>query len=100
MSGIKNNPKGDMRILKLSNNELSITAAIRLAHVLKNRISTLPPVNLQVLSMRNNAIGNIGCETLIGFLKKNQTLKYLDISFNQIGDRGLLAVAECLRDNQ
>lgn len=37
MSGIKNNPKGDMRVLKLSNNKLSITAAIRLAHLLKTR---------------------------------------------------------------
>ena len=27
------------------------------------------------------------------------TLKFLDISFNTIGDRGMLAIAECLRDN-
>ena len=100
MSGIKNNPKGDLRILKLSNNELTITAAIRLAHVLKNRLDTLPPVNLQVLKMSYNKISNIGCETLIGYLKKNQTLKFLDLSFNNIGDRGLLAVAECIRENQ
>jgi Ran GTPase-activating protein (RanGAP) involved in mRNA processing and transport len=45
-------------------------------------------------------IGNIGTETLIGFLKKNEVLKYLDISFNQIGDRGLLAVAESIKENQ
>ena len=100
MSGIKNNPKGDMRILKLSNNKLSITAAIRLAHILKKRHLSLPPVNLQVLKMSHNTIGNIGCETLMGFVKKNETLKYLDLSFNEIGDRGLLAVAECLKDNQ
>ena len=53
-------------------------------------------MNLQVLKMSHNTIGNIGCETLIGFIKKNQTLKYIDISFNDISDRGLLAVAECL----
>jgi hypothetical protein len=46
MSGIKNNPKGDMRILKIGNNNLSITAAIRLAHVLKTRAAHLPKINL------------------------------------------------------
>lgn len=46
MSGIKNNPKGDLRILKLSNNSLSITAAIRLAHIMKKRGADLPPINL------------------------------------------------------
>lgn len=99
MSGIKNNPKGDLRILKLSNNSLSITAAIRLAHIMKKRGADLPPINLQVLKMSHNKISNIGCETLIGFLKKNETLKYLDISFNEIGDRGLLAVGESLKEN-
>lgn len=49
--------------------------------------------------MSHNTIGNIGCETLLGFIKRNKSLKYLDISFNDIGDRGLLAVAECLADN-
>lgn len=49
--------------------------------------------------MSHNTIGNIGCETLLGFMKRNKSLKYLDISFNEIGDRGLLAVAECLVDN-
>ena len=82
MSGIKNNPKGDMRVIKLSNNGLSITAAIRLAHILKKRSDDLPPVNLLVLKLSNNAISNIGCETLIGLLKKNGILKFLDISFN------------------
>lgn len=99
MAGIKHNPKGDMRILRLSNNNLSITAAIRLAHILKKRSPTLPPVNLQVLKMSHNNIGNIGAETLIGFLKKNETLKYLDLSFNQVGDRGLLAVADSFKEN-
>ena len=71
MSGIKNNPKGDIRILKFANNNLSITAAIRLAHVLKTRAAHLPKINLQVLKMSYNKIGDIGCETLIGFVKKN-----------------------------
>jgi Ran GTPase-activating protein (RanGAP) involved in mRNA processing and transport len=46
MSGIKNNPKGDIRILKIASNNLSITAAIRLAHVLKTRAANLPTINL------------------------------------------------------
>lgn len=46
MGGIKNNPKGDMRILKIGSNGLSITAAIRLAHILKKRSADLPPINL------------------------------------------------------
>jgi hypothetical protein len=46
MGGIKNNPKGDLRIMKLSNNQLTITAAIRIASILKKRSATLPPVNL------------------------------------------------------
>ena len=45
-------------------------------------------------------IGNIGTETLASFIKANRTLKYLDLSFNQIGDRGLMAIAECLRENE
>ncbi len=99
MSGIKNNPKGDIRILKIASNNLSITAAIRLAHVLKTRAANLPTINLQVLKISYNSIGDIGCETLIGFVKKNKTLKYLDVSFNKIGDRGLLAVAEAFKEN-
>ena len=71
MSGIKNNPKGDIRVMKIANNNLSITAAIRLAHVLKTRAAHLPKINIQVLKMSHNSIGDIGCETLIGFLKKN-----------------------------
>lgn len=100
LQAIKNNPIGDMRVLKISRNDLSIQAAIRLSHVLKKRHVDLPPLNLQILKMNHNNIGNIGTETLASFIKKNSTLKYLDISFNDIGDRGLLAIAECLRENE
>jgi len=54
MTGIKNNPNGDLRVLRLSNNKLSITAAIRLAHVMKTRPSNVSPINLQVLRLSNN----------------------------------------------
>lgn len=82
MAGLKNNPKGDLKILKLADNKLSITAAIRLAHMLKKRSEKLPPVNLQVLKLSHNGISNIGCETLVGYLKQNDTLRLLDLSFN------------------
>ena len=42
----------------------------------------MKPLNLQILKMSHNQIGNIGTETLASFIKKNGTLKYLDISFN------------------
>lgn len=44
-------------------------------------------------------MGNIGTETLANFIKNNGTLKFLDLSFNQIGDRGLFSLAECLLVN-
>ena len=50
--------------------------------------------------MPHNAIGNIGCETLASFIRKNDTLKYLDLSFNHLGDRGLFAISETLRVNE
>eukprot|EP00347_Sterkiella_histriomuscorum_P006697 403351781 len=100
VQAIKLNPKGDMRIVKFSHNKLSIQAAIRLSHVLKKRPPELKPLNLQILKMSHNQIGNIGTETLASFIKKNGTLKYLDISFNNIGDRGLYAVADCLFENE
>ena len=51
VQAIKNNKKGDVRILKLSNNQLSIQAAIRLSHVIKKRPKELPPLNMQILKM-------------------------------------------------
>ncbi|CDW85255.1 ankyrin unc44 [Stylonychia lemnae] len=100
VQAMKNNPKGDMRILRISKNKLSIQAAIRLSHVLKKRPNNLQPLNLQILKMSYNEIGNIGTETLASFIKKNGTLKYLDVSFNQIGDRGLYSLADCLLENE
>ncbi len=46
VSAMKNNVKGDMRILKVSKNKLSIQASIRISHVLKKRSNNLVPLNL------------------------------------------------------
>lgn len=46
--------------------------------------------------MSFNEIGNIGTETLMNFIKSNDSLKYLDLSFNKIEDRGLVSIADCL----
>ena len=73
---------------------------IRLEHVLKRKKLTLPVIKLQVLTLRNNKIGNIGAETIGSFLKTNNTLKYLDLSFNLFEDGALESISGALRINQ
>lgn len=56
--------------------------------------------NLAVLDLRDNKIGNIGCESMVQQLHQNNKLKYLDISANLLEDRALYYVAEMLKHNQ
>lgn len=53
---------------------------IRLAHVLKVPKSSLPPINLRVLTLSGNTISDLGTETIAGFLRTNKTVQYLDLS--------------------
>jgi len=39
-------------------------------------------------------------ESLATFANQNHTLKYLDVSFNRIGDQGLIALANMIRQNE
>mmetsp|Transcript_38424 Transcript_38424/g.44034 ORF Transcript_38424/g.44034 Transcript_38424/m.44034 type:complete len:119 (-) Transcript_38424:1916-2272(-) len=73
---------------------------IRLEFILKRKKGRLPIIKLQVLTLRNNKIGTLGAETIGSFMKSNNTIKYLDLSFNQFDDNACESISEMLRTNQ
>ena len=52
-----------------------------------------------MLNLSKNKLGNIGCEVICKSMKKNNSLKYLDMSDNQIEDKGLFHAAKMLGEN-
>jgi len=71
---------------------------MKLEQVLKNAVGKNHPlgVKLRVLSLKGNKIGNIGFEAICNSLKKNGYLEYLDVSDNQIEDRGMFVCGQML----
>lgn len=55
------------------------------------------------LILGHNELGDDGCQTLFGFLSTEQGRRYhiseISLNSNRIGDRGLQAISEYLRDN-
>ena len=66
--------------LDLSNNELGPTGAKSFAATLQTNTTALTRFNLSF-----NNLGPAGAESLAAALKANTTLKYLDVSFNDLG---------------
>ena len=91
---IKKWKHNNVRVIRWNNNELTAKSMIRLEHVLKTKKGNLPSIKVQVLTLRNNKIGTIGAETISSFLKTNNTLKYLDLSFNLFGDKALESISQ------
>ena len=56
-----------------------------------------PP--LEVLVLRNNSIGEEGATAIAQVLTCNKTLKKVDLYWNNIGNRGLVAMIDALRPN-
>lgn len=60
-------------------------------------IRFLPNSSAVYISLRDNRIGNKGCQILSEYIKNNQlnSLKYLDIGLNSIGGTGIKELIEC-----
>ena len=56
-----------------------------------------PP--LEVLVLRNNSIGEEGATAIAQVLTCNKTLKKVDLYWNNIGNKGLVALCDVLRPN-
>jgi len=55
--------------------------------------------NLEVMSLRNNKIGDLGAEAVAQAIKRLPRLKCVHLEGNEIGDRGAKAVAEAVKDH-
>ena len=51
------------------------------------------------MNLAGNKIGDLGMEIFLPFIENNHNLVYLDVSNNQIGDRGLLAIGGIILKN-
>ena len=86
--------------MRICGNQVTAQCGIRISHILKHRKNeALSLVNLKIITLSNNNIGNIGLESFSNFLKNNTVLKYLDVSYNNIQDRGLILFTEVFRSN-
>ena len=84
---------GTLSICNLHHN-VSNRGAVRLAHALK---STTSP--LVVLFLDSAGIGATGAQALAASLQHLPSLRYLYLSYNDMGNRGAVALAEQLLDN-
>jgi hypothetical protein len=80
-----------LETLELSGNHLSDKGIYHLAQVLMLNTSIL-----QKLYCGSNGIKDEGAQYIAQLLKKNRTLTRLDLSFNEIGDRGVRRIATAL----
>jgi Ran GTPase-activating protein (RanGAP) involved in mRNA processing and transport len=96
---IRANPNKKVRVLLADNVGLGPESAVRISHYLKVTVARPTVLPLIVLSLANNGVGNIGVETLVSFLKGQSLMRYLDLSYNRLSDKGLYGIADMLRTN-
>jgi hypothetical protein len=82
---------------------MSLTLSISGGNVVIDKIRSAKGVTRLNLSL--NALGDIGCVTLFGFLRSDEGKTFdhigeLSLNSNEIGDVGLLALSEWLRDHE
>ena len=94
LDAIKKAPNNDVRVMRCNSCNLTSLSTVKLEHVLKRKKGALPKIKLQVLTLRNNQLGNMGIENISVFLRLNNTIKYLDLSFTGIDDAGLEIISE------
>lgn len=99
LEAIKNSASNNIRVIRANSNQLTSLCTIRLAHILKRKKGRLPPIKIQILTLRNNNLGNLGVETISTFLKQNNTIKYLDLAFNNLENNALQAISDALKVN-
>ena len=80
-----------LETLELSGNQLRDKGIYHLTQVLATHNSTL-----QKLYCGTNGITDHGAQYIAQLLKKNRVLTRLDLSFNEIGDRGVRRIANAL----
>lgn len=88
------NSSSTIQVLHLSNNNIRDTGVFHLANALSIQNSTLLKLDLD-----SNNITYEGANYLANMLKINQTLKYLSLDGNPLGDTGLQSLATVLIDD-
>ena len=78
-----------LRYFNISSNKIGVNGVIYLSFLIKERLLT-------TLIIENNDIEHKGARRLSEALKVNTSLTELDISHNNIGDEGTIALAEAL----
>jgi Ran GTPase-activating protein (RanGAP) involved in mRNA processing and transport len=81
-AALKNNTR--LETLNLCNNHVSDMGVKSLSETLSSQNSTL-----MLLDLGSNEITDLGAQYLAEMLKTNQTLVFLRLSFNQIGNQGI-----------
>lgn len=81
-----------MQKLNLSNNNISLDGITIISDLLSN-----PNCSLQKLNLNNNHLGDDGCSILSHGIKKNKSLITLNLSHNNIINRGLIDIALSLK---
>ena len=88
-------PRCKIASLKLSSNNLGLESCLCISHALVLNQQIRCP--LTRLDLAKNNIGAKGMHLLAESLKENRSLKFLNISSNNIQDSGALAVSKLLK---
>lgn len=88
-------PRCKIGSLKLSSNHLDLESCLCISHALVLNQQNRNP--LTRLDLCKNNIGAKGMHLLAESLKENKSLKFLNISSNNIQDSGALAVSKLLK---
>ena len=84
-----------VQVCNLTDNEIGPTGARMLAETLKD-----PSCTIQTLVLDSNHLRDEGVMEIVGGLKSNTSLKSLDLRYNGITRRGLLALREVFRSGE
>ena len=87
-------PNSNINQIDLGDNDIDYEGAIALANGLANN------TKLRELYLRNNRIGNVGCETIATLLRDpNSNINHIDLAGNSINNEGAIALANGLTNN-
>lgn len=91
-----------LSVCNLSDNEIGVTGAMAIAECLIMEEQFGDPKNdwhgAKTLILANNRIGDEGAKAIASSLRRNNTLKHLDLRYNRIGMEGLLAFRDVLKE--
>jgi len=91
------NNDSKLRFLLLDSCGLLAQTGIRIAHFISLQAQTKTrPVQLRVLTISRNKLGDIAIEQIAKSLERGTLIKYLDLSENEFGDSGLNSIGNAI----